>query len=235
MNVDQFVNTYNGRVVDVDGAYGGQCWDLWSRYAQDVCGVPQSATNTMVGSGLADSVYYSTYGRQPQLQAAFSKLGAGESARKGDVAFWADNSAAYPDSHVAIVLEDRGNSLYCLTQNPGATKKALLTKSGLLGYFRPKKDVGGGTTASNGNSASSNPVVVAGNYRCVVDVLNVRDQPTVKGATVAQYKKGQTVNLEGWGVYADGYLWGRYKGGSGKTRYIAIGTQSGEWYLALNK
>ena len=31
MTIDQFIQTYNGRAVDVDGAYGGQCWDLWSR------------------------------------------------------------------------------------------------------------------------------------------------------------------------------------------------------------
>ena len=44
MTIDQFIQTYNGSTVDVDGFYGGQCWDLWSRYAQDVAGVPQSAT-----------------------------------------------------------------------------------------------------------------------------------------------------------------------------------------------
>ena len=73
MTVDRFINVYNGRTVDVDGAYGGQCWDLWSRYAQDVAGVPQSATNTT--SGYADSVYTQTWGNQSKLQAAFDKLG----------------------------------------------------------------------------------------------------------------------------------------------------------------
>ncbi|GDZ77606.1 hypothetical protein MCC01990_07160 [Bifidobacteriaceae bacterium MCC01990] len=58
MTIDQFIQTYNGSTVDVDGFYGGQCWDLWSRYAQDVAGVPPPATNTV--HGYTGSVYTST-------------------------------------------------------------------------------------------------------------------------------------------------------------------------------
>lgn len=69
---------------------------------------------------------------------------------------------------------------------------------------------------------------LSGTYRVDVDTLNVRDRPTTGGAIVAQYKRGQTVNLDGWSANADGYSWGRYTGASsGKLRYIAIGTQDG--------
>ncbi|RSX51333.1 SH3 domain-containing protein [Bifidobacterium samirii] len=223
MTVDQFINTCTGRTVDVDGAYGGQCWDLWSRYAQDVAGVPQSATNTT--SGYADSVYTQTWGNQPRLQAAFDKLGPDITPRRGDVAFWS-RCAAYPGSHVAIVLADQGANLLCLTQNPGATRQAALTKAGLLGYLRPKT-----VTAP----AQSGPIVVAGTYLVDVDALNVRHRPSTSGAVVATYRRGQTVNLDAWGVYADGYLWGRYTSYGGQVRYIAIGTQGGDWYLALQQ
>lgn len=130
MTIDQFIQTYNGRAVDVDGAYGGQCWDLWSRYAQDVAGVPQSATNTV--NGYAGSVYTSTWGQQPALRDKFDRLPAGTAPRKGDVAFWG-NAPATPYTHVAIVIADQGGSLLCLTQNPGATHQASITKNGLLG------------------------------------------------------------------------------------------------------
>lgn len=94
-----------------------------------------------------------------------------------------------------------------------------------------------GLTSVNQN-ASSKPVVIAGRYKCVVDALNVRDKPSTSGKIVATYKRGQTLNLQAWGEFHDGYLWGRYVGGSGNTRYIAMGVQSGQtcsqWYLALN-
>ena len=135
MTIDQFIQTYNGSTVDVDGFYGGQCWDLWSRYAQDVAGVPQSATNTV--NGYAGSVYTSTWDQQPALRDKFDRLPAGTAPRKGDVAFWG-NAPATPYTHVAIVIADQGGSLLCLTQNPGATHQAIITKNGLLGYLRPK-------------------------------------------------------------------------------------------------
>ena len=133
----------------------------------------------------------------------------------------------YPGSHVAIVIADQGANLLCLTQNPGATRQSALTKTGLIGYLRPK--------AVHTTTQSSGPIVVAGTYQVDVDALNVRDRPSTSGATVATYRRGQTVNLDAWGVYADGYLWGRYTAHSGAVRYIAIGTQGGDWYLALRK
>ena len=108
MTIDQFIQTYNGRAVDVDGAYGGQCWDLWSRYAQDVAGVPQSATNTV--NGYAGSVYTSTWDQQPALRDKFDRLPAGTVPRKGDVAFWG-NALATPYTHVAIAFTVTGASI----------------------------------------------------------------------------------------------------------------------------
>ncbi|KFI90936.1 CHAP domain protein [Bifidobacterium saguini DSM 23967] len=218
MNIDQFIQTYNGKTVDVDKAYGGQCWDLWSRYAQDVAGVPQSATHT--SNGYAGSVYTGTWNKQPALRAKFDRLPASATPRKGDVAFWG-NAPATPHTHVAIVLADQGGSLLCLTQNPGATHQGSITKNGLLGYLRPKTVAG--TSQSNG---------IAGAWRVNVAKLNVRAQPSTGAQIVAQYSAGQTVNLDGWTTRADGYDWGRYIGASsGKHRYIALGPAGTTSYL----
>lgn len=217
MTIDQFIQTYNGRAVDVDGAYGGQCWDLWSRYAQDVAGVPQSATNTV--NGYNGSVYTSTWDQQPALRDKFDRLPAGTAPRKGDVAFWG-NAPATPYTHVAIVIADQGCSLLCLTQNPGATHQASITKNGLLGYLRPK------------TAAPAAPSGIAGAWRVNVAKLNVRAQPSTGAQIVAQYSAGQTVNLDGWTVRADGYDWGRYIGAaSGQHRYIALGPAGTTDYL----
>lgn len=210
MSIDQFLNTYNGKTVDVDNAYGGQCWDLWSRYAQDVAGVPQASTNT--ANGWAGSVYTTTYNQQATLRNAFDRLPADTTPQKGDVAFWG-NAPATPYTHVAIVIADQGGSLLCLTQNPGATHQASITKNGLLGYLRPKTGI-------------------AGKWIINVDVLNVRTQPTTGAQIAAQYTAGQTVYLDGWTTTADGYDWGRYIGStSGQYRYIALGPAGTTGYL----
>lgn len=55
--------------------------------------------------------------------------------------------------------------------------------------------------------------------------LNVRDAPSVTtGKVVAQYRKGDTINIDGM-VFGGLYVWGHYIGASsGKDRYIALGT-----------
>ena len=83
--------------------------------------------------------------------------------------------------------------------------------------------------------APAAPTVLADEYVVVVDALNVRTGPSVNSTIVATYTNGEHVVLDGWGAYADGYIWGRYVGAqSGEYRYIAVGlADSSEWYLAL--
>lgn len=68
-----------------------------------------------------------------------------------------------------------------------------------------------------------------GTYRCNTSVLNVRTAPTTAASVVAQYKSGQTVELDDWYKIADGYVWGRYTGASsGQKRYVAVGKATGK-------
>ncbi len=66
-----------------------------------------------------------------------------------------------------------------------------------------------------------------GTYRCTVDHLRVRTGPGLGYPEVAHYDAGQTVELDGWCVEADGYIWGTYVGGSGERRYVAVGRPTG--------
>lgn len=66
-----------------------------------------------------------------------------------------------------------------------------------------------------------------GTYIVNVDTLNVRNQPSLSGAVVAQYRRGDIVNLDNWYTVADGYVWSRYTGYSGNTCYIAVGLPTG--------
>ena len=82
-------------------------------------------------------------------------------------------------------------------------------------------------------TASSTVNVLQGTYRVDVDKLNVRDQPSLSGNVVATYSNGQTVNLDHWGIVADGYIWGRYTAYSGAFRYISLApADKSTWYLA---
>ena len=73
--------------------------------------------------------------------------------------------------------------------------------------------------------------IPAGTYQCVADALNVRAGAGTGFSKVAQYKRGETVVLDGSATVANGCVWGRYVGRSGKTRYVAVRTTGGMDYL----
>jgi nucleoid-associated protein YgaU len=168
-----YLASVNGKAINVDGQYGAQCWDSWSHYATNLIGVtPWQRTGTNWGGGCPQHPGY-TCG----LWFGFDRSGLGQwfdkiqgPPQRGDVAVWNWGSPAGPQSHVAIVVEDRGGSVYCMTQNPGPNHYASLNKTGILGYFRPKDQsfFGGGGTASGPSPSGSIPdlaaAVIRGDY-----------------------------------------------------------------------
>lgn len=204
MNIQEWMNNVNGKIIDMDGAYGGQCWDLWSNYARNVYGIPAADTNTV--DGYAASVYTTRYDRSKALQNTFTREAGNYTPVYGDVAFWNGNGM----NHVAIVVRDNGNgTLETMSQNPNKAGYVTLTKNGIIGYFHPRNREGDNN-------------ITARAYRVNVPVLNVRSAPSIHSQVVAQYRKGQTVNLMSGTTIADGYIWAHYIGYSGKTRYIAL-------------
>lgn len=209
MDIQEWINSVNGKAIDVDGHYGAQCWDLWSHYAQHVYGIPQADTNTV--DGYAASVYTARYDRSRALQNTFTKESANYTPAYGDVAFWKRSGM----NHVAIVVRDNGNgTLQTISQNPNRAGYVNIGKNGIIGYLHPR-----------GNSNNTN--ITARAYRVNVDVLNVRSAPSIHSQIVAQYRKGQTVNLISSTTTADGYVWAHYTGRSGKTRYVAMKAVNG--------
>lgn len=224
MNAQEWMNSVNGQVVDMDGAYGGQCWDLWSSYARNVYGIPAADTNTV--DGYAASVYTARYNRSQALQNTFTREAGNYTPVYGDVAFWNGNGM----NHVAIVVRDNGNgTLNTMSQNPNKAGYVTISKNGIIGYFHPRT---ANTPAPA--PADNNVTIIPRTYKVNVDVLNVRSAPSTSAQVVAQYHYGQTVNLSEGGVIADGYIWAHYTGGSGATRYVALApADKSMWYLVF--
>ncbi|MST60052.1 SH3 domain-containing protein [Parafannyhessea umbonata] len=88
-----------------------------------------------------------------------------------------------------------------------------------------------GASKATVHNATVSTSVPAGIYQCVVDALNVRSGAGTGFAKAAQYHKGETVVLDGTAVVADGCVWGRYTGRSGKRRFVAVRTTGGMDYL----
>lgn len=224
MNIREWMNTVNGKIIDMDGAYGGQCWDLWSSYARNVYEIPAADTNTV--DGYAASVYTARYDRSQALQNAFERESANYTPTYGDVAFWNGSGM----NHVAIVVKDNGNgTLNTMSQNPDKAGYVTISKNGIIGYFHPRS-----ANTPTPAPANNNVTIIPRTYKVNVDVLNVRSAPSTSAQVVAQYHYGQTVNLSEGGVIADRYIWAHYVGGSGATRYVALApADKSAWYLVF--
>ncbi|WP_143469810.1 MULTISPECIES: hypothetical protein [unclassified Leucobacter] len=138
LTVDQWANSVNGKYIDHDGFPAGniyQCHDLWIDYLMRVAGGTQAMG--YAPSGLTDSVF--TNFPVNGLDAKVTRTSGTAGIRKGDVVFWANGSANYPYSHVAVALASpSGGNVLCMSQNPGPAQQLNLTLAGALGYLRPK-------------------------------------------------------------------------------------------------
>lgn len=136
--VDAFVAKWNGVYIDTDGIPKEnpyQCADLAARYRMDVVGATpwNSSSNDSSDGGVKNWWYNAVrYGKYDSTK--WTLVSASSAPRKGDIAVW--NTGQY--GHTALVLGDNGSSLKTFTQNPGAARVANISKTGLLGYFRPK-------------------------------------------------------------------------------------------------
>ncbi len=168
-----WLNSVNGKAIEMDKSWGAQCWDLWSHYAVNMIGATFWMTGTNAGGGCPQHSGF-TCG----LWKTFDRSGLGTwftpvqgPPQRGDVAIWEWGSPAGPNSHVAIVVEDRGSNVYCMTQNPGAAHYANLSKAGILGYLRPDNQsffdgpgASSSTVTPSGSIADLAAAVIRGDY-----------------------------------------------------------------------
>lgn len=154
MNVIERFNAWipqvQGKYINMDGAYGAQCWDLaahWSAFL----GLPIINTGykgRWVGwaGNMVDA-----FPQTPEIAAAYSLHGPHEKGQTGDIVVWDDSYWYYPATHVAVLYADKNNQLVCMSQNStpsradnpypawssGPTTIQSLPRQGLIGFIRP--------------------------------------------------------------------------------------------------
>lgn len=128
-NPQEFYDRWNGKAVDVDGAYGAQCWDGFAKYDIDQ-GIPCSTYCKLTGyAGDLYKLRYD-YGYDKYYEFFYPK-----NAKRGDWIFW--------DRHVAMVwdVDLAHDRVQCFGQNQGGKKYFTLkwyTLSTALGCMRYK-------------------------------------------------------------------------------------------------
>ncbi len=135
MTLDQFIAKWKGNKADFDGAYQGQCVDLFRFYNKEVLNIAQPAGV----AGAAD--FWLNYQSDPILKANFEKiLNTPEFVpKKGDVVIW-NKKAGGGFGHIAIFVEGGVTSFTSFDQNWRAINVCELTThdyKNVYGVLRP--------------------------------------------------------------------------------------------------
>lgn len=129
LTVDQFVAN-NQRLINNGGI---QCVAVANQYQKEV--IEGGWIGTPLTGWATD--WWTNFGNDSDYD-HYIRLDANATPQKGDLAIWKKyNNNGLP--HIALVLENLGNNVKCFTQNPGKAHVETLTKTGMIGYLRPKK------------------------------------------------------------------------------------------------
>jgi GH25 family lysozyme M1 (1,4-beta-N-acetylmuramidase) len=105
--------------------------------------------------------------------------------------------------------------------------KAYMTREAWAKYANP-----GGTVSPAPKPVAPSAPKLGGQFKILVDGLNVRSKPSLSASVVAHYNRGEKVWLDSTVTKANGWYWGTYIGASGKRRYIAVQSVDGKHVYA---
>jgi hypothetical protein len=137
MNLSEFIKKYDGKTVDFDKAYGGQCQDLFNQYLVDVWNIPNPIQQFPVASA------YQNYGyakNNPNFVCIPNDPTAVPQA--GDVIIW--NQGVGPHGHVGIFVEGDVMNFKAFEQNWNGVQKCRMVNhpyDHVTGWFRPKRNI----------------------------------------------------------------------------------------------
>lgn len=129
-----FFNTWNGKSIDFDGAFGAQCVDLWRKCMSDIGG----DIGIIAGDGYAHSIWDMDYSRTCEKRSK----GQGQ---YGDWAIFGFGGNT-PYSHVAMLVSENDNgTITVFGQNQGAAycNTTTISDSSLLGFWHVKDELWG--------------------------------------------------------------------------------------------
>ena len=138
MTLVEFIDKYDGKKVDFDGAYGAQCVDLFRQYTKEVLGIKEHTGPCQTTGGAKD--LYLDYDKMPVEKKYFYRSKQ-KNWVQGDILIW-DSTPTNKYGHVAIFLAKIGANDFLVFEQNGITQNGAEIKmrscTNLLGYLRKK-------------------------------------------------------------------------------------------------
>lgn len=162
-NLSKWAWSVHNKALDVDGAFGTQCHDVWLSYLYALGG--RQGDGHAPGNGYTHNVFLQFGAHRPNLKNLFTKHYGTRGIRRGDVIFWSAYVEGGNLPHVAIALEGvKNGKVRTVTQDPGGRVRFQnLSIRGILGFLRPKQAIAqlGGSSGSKKDHASKTDLQLA--------------------------------------------------------------------------
>ena len=136
MTLNEFIKKFDKKTVDFDGAYGGQCVDLFNKYLVDVLGITNPIQQFPVASA------YQIFG-YAKNNSNFVCIPNDPTAvpQAGDIMIWGQGVG--PHGHVGIFVEGDVMSFRSFEQNWNGVQKCIIVShpyDHVTGWLRPKRN-----------------------------------------------------------------------------------------------
>jgi hypothetical protein len=135
MTLKDFIKKYENKTVDFDGAYGGQCVDLFNQYIKEVWGIKEPIKEFPVASA------YQLFDKAKAKPNFITQLnGPNDVPKAGDVIIW--NQGVGPHGHVGIYVSGDVMKFTAFEQNWNNIQKCVKNSHSynhITGWFRLKK------------------------------------------------------------------------------------------------
>lgn len=207
---NEYKNKVLGKTIDMDGYYGGQCFDLYAHYMKTLGYKYANCTD----SGYVKDIWNN---RKRNGMLTYCDIVSVKDLQDGDIVVWGECNQC-PLSHIAIFRKWVGNNILVLGQNQPvqSVNEREFSTNGIIGCFRPKCYV------------NKCPFKESGAVKALYDGIRVRTSASLnKGDTGIVYNKGDVLYYNSV-VKADGWYWAKYKRNSGGTGYCALCTADGK-------
>jgi len=152
MVMDNYINEYKGKCIDMDGAYGCQCMDLMHHYVEKVLGIPRSVSP--LKSGGPDDIYNSIFKNINSKTLSYGSIKirldkipntATSIPHVGDIIIWKATQGNGYFGHVGIFYSGDVNNFKSFDQNWVNTSLTVGSPAqivnhnynNVLGYLRP--------------------------------------------------------------------------------------------------
>ena len=136
MKLQQFIEKFNGKYIDFDGAYGAQCMDLMHYYCVQVLGLTDGRILAAPGARDVFNNFDNIKGKEFFERIPNTPQGV---PKEGDIMFWGYN----PYGHVAVFIEGDANSFRSFDQNSPVGSPCHVqnhTYTNVLGWLRFKSN-----------------------------------------------------------------------------------------------